>query len=422
MAVNYKAQLDQLDEQEKAALAENEQYFKDHAAASDAAYDSEIAGVADWKTQQEGIQNERNSFELQKIEQQQEQAKQDYEKEQRAAYTDWQKQSATHGVAAEQMAAAGMTGSGYAESSKVQMYTAYQRRLVAAKESMDKLTISFNNAMTEARLQNSSALAQIAYEAYEKESKLIMAKLGARDDIFAAQQESAEKIADAFGDKREEITNSPGYQLWLEGQQPENPPEQSPQFNNYFSQFQTADPTKSINMDSVFDLGFGRITGDELNRLVKDGAVEAYEDGGEIYFRKADPKTAGLPGGQQPGQQQYAPPPATAPNSVDGHGALTAATDKDGKATNLKKAADGTLWYWDGTKNSYSQYQPNIDNMTLDMKSVNALGYNNLNPADLEDLVANGFVEEIYDGFTIKVRLTEKGRKNKRAMDRMMNA
>ena len=419
MAVNYKAQLDQLDEQEKAALAENEQYFKNQAAASDAAYDSEIAGVADWKTQQEGFQNERNAFELQKIEQQQAQAQQDYEEEQRAAYTDWQKQSAQHGVAAEQMAAAGMTGSGYAESSKVQMYTAYQRRLVAAQESMDKLTISFNNAMTEARLQNSSALAQIAYDAFEKESKLIMAKLGAREDIFAAQQKSAEKITGAFGDKREEITDSPGYQLWLQGQQPDNPPEQSPLFNNYFSQFQSADPTKSINMDSVFELGYGRITGDELNRLVKDGAVEAYEDGGEIYFRKAEQKNTGsLQGGQQPVK-----PPATAPTSVDGHGNLTPAKDKNGKMTNLQKAADGTLWYWDGSKNGYSQYQPDFETeMLVDEKSKNALGYNNLTPDTLIDLVENGFVEEIYDGFVVKFKLTAKGRQNKRAVDRMMNA
>lgn len=416
MAVNYKDQLDQLDEQEKAALAENEQYFKDQAAASDAAYDSEIAGVADWKTQQEGFQNEQNSFELQKIEQQQEQAQQDYEKEQRAAYTDWQKQSATHGVAAEQMAAAGMNGSGYAESSKVQMYTAYQRRLVAAKESMDKLTISFNNAMTEARLQNSSALAQIAYEAFEKESKLIMAKLGAREDILADQKKEAETISKFFGDERDRIIESPGYKLWKENQI-----EPSPQYNDYFNQFKSADPTKTINMTSVLELGYGRITGDELNRLLEDGAVEAYEDGGEIYFRKAAPKTAGLTGGQQPGQQQYAPPPATAPTSVEGHGNLTPAKDKDGNNTVLRKAADGTLWYWNDTQKSYSQYEPNLDQMTLDLKSVNALGYNNLKPADLEDLVTNGFVEEIYDGFTIKVRLTEKGRKNKRAMDRMIN-
>lgn len=416
MAVNYKTQLDQLDEQEKAALAENEQFYKDQAAASDAAYDREIAGVADWKTQQEGFQNEQNSFELQKIEQQQEQAQQDYEKEQRAAYTDWQKQSAQHGVAAEQMAAAGMTGSGYAESSKVQMYTAYQRRLVAAKESMDRLTISFNNAMEEARLQNNSALAQIAFDAFEKESKLIMAKLGAREDILADQKKEAETISKFFGDERDKIIGSPGYQLWKENQI-----EPSPQYNDYFNQFKSADPTKTINMTSVLELGYGRITGDELNRLLADGAVEAYEDGGEIYFRKADPKTAGLTGGQQPGQQQYAPPPATAPTSVDGHGNLTPAKDKDGNNTVLRKAADGTLWYWNDTQKSYSQYEPNLDEMTLDLKSVNALGYNNLKPADLEDLVTNGFVEEIYDGFTIKVRLTEKGRKNKRAMDRMIN-
>ena len=172
-------------------------------------------------------------------------------------------------------------------------------------------------------------------------------------------------------------------------------------------------------MDSVFELGYGRITGDELNRLVKDGTVEAYEDGGEIYFRKAEQKTTGdLSGGQQPVK-----PPATAPTSVDGHGKLTPAKDKNGKMTNLQKAADGTLWYWDGSKNGYSQYQPDFETeMLVDEKSKNALGYNNLTPDTLIDLVENGFVEEIYDGFVVKFKLTAKGRQNKRAVDRMMNA
>ena len=408
MAVNYKDQLDQLDEQEKAALAENEQFYEGQVAASDAAYEEAKADVADWKTEQENLQNQRTEFELDKIEQQQAQAQQDYEKEQRAAYTDWQKQSAQHGVAAEQMAAAGMTGSGYAESSKVQMYTAYQQRLVAAKESMDKLTINFNNAMTEARLQNNSALAQIAYDAYEREAKLVMDQLAAREDIYAAQQKDAAKIADFYGDARDDITNSSGYKLWLEGQQ--NQPGQSPIYNNYFNQFQSADPTKTIDMTSVLELGFGRITPQDLQQLMDSGQVVAYEDGGEIRFERAEP--------QQPNK-----PPATAPTSVEGHGKLTPAKDKNGKTTNLQKAADGTLWYWDSTKNSYSQYQPDFETeMHVDMKSMNALGYNNLTPDTLEDLVENGFVEEIYDGFIVKFKLTAKGRQNKRAMDRIVNA
>ena len=445
MAVNYKAQLDQLDEQEKAALAENEQFYEGQVAASDAAYEEAKADVADWKTEQENLQNQRTEFELDKIEQQQAQAQQDYEKEQRAAYTDWQKQSAQHGVAAEQMAAAGMTGSGYAESSKVQMYTAYQQRLVAAKESMDKLTINFNNAMTEARLQNNSALAQIAYDAYEQETKIVMAQLAAREDIYTAQQKDAAKIADFYGDARDDITNSSDYKLWLAGQQ--NQPKQDPIYNNYFNQFQSADPTKSINMDSVFELGFGRITPQDLQQLMDSGQVVAYEDGGEIRFERAEPQQTvpttsnpdgltveddwsyirrmGLgPGLDSPATtQQPNKPPATAPTSVEGHGKLTPAKDKNGKTTNLQKAADGTLWYWDSTKKSYSQYQPDFETeMLVDEKSKNALGYNNLTPDTLIDLVENGFVEEIYDGFIVKFKLTAKGRQNKRAMDRIVNA
>jgi hypothetical protein len=110
-------------------------------------------------------QNAKSEFAIQEIQQQKEQAKKDYIKEQSAAYTDWQKQSSKHGVVAEQLAANGMSTTGYAESSQVMMYNQYQARVTAARESFMQISKEYDTAIASARLQNSSALAQIAADA-----------------------------------------------------------------------------------------------------------------------------------------------------------------------------------------------------------------------------------------------------------------
>lgn len=127
---------------------------------------------ANWGDKQAQFQQEQTDLTLEQIQQQQDQAEKDYTKEQSAAWTDYQKQTSQHGVNAEQMAAAGMTGTGYSESSKVGMYNAYQNRVATARESYNKAVQNYNNSMKEARLQNSSVLAEIAFNALQTELQL----------------------------------------------------------------------------------------------------------------------------------------------------------------------------------------------------------------------------------------------------------
>ena len=286
MAMNYNDQLKALEEQEEAALKANEEAYAEVTAQSDALYDQNAAMISQWEQQQKDLANQNKEFQMQQIQQQQDQAEKDYEKEQRAAYADWQKQSGKYGVAAEQMAASGLTGSGYSESSQVAMYTSYQKRLVAAKESMDSATLAFNNAMQEAQRQNSSQMAKIAFTAFQNAWQNAVNKLNANSDIMAAQKKAALDIQGMYDKEREAIISSDAYKKWKEQQiQP------SPQYDGYFAQFQSADPTKTINMTSVLELGYGRITPQELNNLLESGAVEAYVDGGEIYYRRKENNT-----------------------------------------------------------------------------------------------------------------------------------
>ena len=107
------------------------------------------------------------------LEQRKTQLKEDFKKEQSAAYTDYQKQINPYGANAEVMADNGLTNSGYSESSKVRMYNEYQRRVAMNKSTLDAAIANFDTAIAEAKLQNSSVLAQMAFDAFEQEVALL---------------------------------------------------------------------------------------------------------------------------------------------------------------------------------------------------------------------------------------------------------
>lgn len=154
------------------ALKEMDDAYNSMIDKTDSFYQSQIDASKQWADKQSQLQQEKSDFAIQQIEQNKAQAQKDYTKEQSGAYADWQKQSGQYGVAAEQQAAQGLRGSGYSESSQVAMYTAYQNRVVTARESYLKAVQNYDNAITEARLQNNSLLAEIAYNALQQQLEL----------------------------------------------------------------------------------------------------------------------------------------------------------------------------------------------------------------------------------------------------------
>lgn len=167
----------QVESEKNAALTKNSTLYNDLISQAEDLYSQQIEDSKTAAEKQSQLQQERTDFEIEQIEQQKEQTQKDYIKEQSAAYTDWMKQSAKHGVEAEQIAAGGMWGSGYSESSQVSMYNTYQNRVATAKESLNKALLDYNNSITEARLQNNEILAEIAAEASAKQIELALQSL-----------------------------------------------------------------------------------------------------------------------------------------------------------------------------------------------------------------------------------------------------
>lgn len=154
------------------ALNEVNTTYNDMISKSDKYFEDQIKASQDFADKQTDIQNQKTDQAIKEINQQKAQAQKDYTKEQSGAYVDWQKQSNEYGANAEQMAAQGMTNTGYSESSQVSMYNTYQNRVASARASFEQAKLNYDNAITNAQLQNSSILAEIAAEAYQKQLEL----------------------------------------------------------------------------------------------------------------------------------------------------------------------------------------------------------------------------------------------------------
>lgn len=171
---------------QNAALSESEKIYKDMQEQSNKLYDQQIAASENREQELLQQQQDRTDFTIRQIEQQKEQTQKDYDKEQTAAYVDWQKQSNNYGVNAEKMATSGLIGTGYSESAQVAMYTAYQNRVASARASFELTKQDFNNAITEAQLQNNSLLAEIAYKAQQERLTLSMQKFQKNNEYLLA--------------------------------------------------------------------------------------------------------------------------------------------------------------------------------------------------------------------------------------------
>ena len=139
---------------------------------TDSYYNDLKQATQDYETKQTELQQARTDQTIKEINQNKEQAEKDYLKEQKASYADYAKQTNAYGANAEQMASAGLAGSGYSESSKVSMYNTYQNRYAVARESYNQAILNYNNQIAQAELANSIDLAEIAFNSLKKQLEL----------------------------------------------------------------------------------------------------------------------------------------------------------------------------------------------------------------------------------------------------------
>jgi hypothetical protein len=187
------------------ALTELEQTYGGMINDSDRFFDEQIQASQNWADKQAQIQQEKTDFAIEQIEQQKEQANKDYIKEQSGAYVDWQKQSNKYGAEAEKMASAGLTNTGFSESSQVSMYNTYQMRVAMARESYNKAVLNYNNAIKDAQLQNNAALAEIAITALKEQLELSLQGFQYKNSLILEQANKKTELDNMYYNRYQDV-------------------------------------------------------------------------------------------------------------------------------------------------------------------------------------------------------------------------
>lgn len=172
---------------------------------TDKYFTDQIDSIKDWGDTQAQIQQQQTDFTIEQINQQKDQAKKDYIKEQSGAYVDWQKQSNQYGVGAEKMASAGLTNTGYSESSQVSMYNTYQNRVATAREVFNQAVLNYNNSIKEAQLQNSAALAEIAFQTLQQTLELSLQGFQYKNQLILEQANKKLEIDNIYWNRYQDV-------------------------------------------------------------------------------------------------------------------------------------------------------------------------------------------------------------------------
>ncbi len=202
----------QVEADKQQALTELEQTYGSMIAESDRYYQEQIEASKAWAEKQQQLQQQQTDFAIEQINQQKGQARKDYTKEQSGAYVDWQKQSDAYGAQAEQLAGAGLKNTGYSESSQVSMYNTYQNRVAVARDAHARAILNYDNAIKDAQLQNNSALAEIAYQALQKELELSLAGFQYKNQLVQEQANKKVELENAYYDRYIDVLNQINYE------------------------------------------------------------------------------------------------------------------------------------------------------------------------------------------------------------------
>lgn len=197
--INYDDErFDQVELDKNNAMHDMEATYDDMIGKTDKYYEDLIQASKDNADKQSQLQQEQTNLTIEQINQQKAQAEKDYIKQQSGAYADWRKQSNQYGTEAEKMASAGLTNTGFSESSQVSMYNTYQNRVATARASFDQATLNYNNSIKEAQLQNSSILAEIAAKAYEQQLTLALEGFQYKNNLIIEQANKKTELENTY--------------------------------------------------------------------------------------------------------------------------------------------------------------------------------------------------------------------------------
>jgi hypothetical protein len=232
MAVNYNdPRFQQVNNEKQTALNEVTSTYNNMINTTDKMYQDQIKATEEYGNTQSQLQQEQTDFALEKIEQNKEWAEQDYLKEQKGAYVDYERAMNPYGGNAEAMASRGLTGSGYAQNVQATMFSAYQNRVATARESFNRTVVEFDQQMQDAILQNKSELAQIAFQTLQQKLELTLQGFQYKNSLLEAQLQAKQQTEDRYYNRWQNVLGQINTENALA--------EQQRQFNAQMSQQQS---------------------------------------------------------------------------------------------------------------------------------------------------------------------------------------
>ena len=166
--------LQNIKQEEKETLEELEELYGGQISTSKELYEAMKEATESLGKEQTEQLKEQTQLAVEQLQQKKEETKQDYLREQSAAYTDYRRQSQLHGVHEEALAESGLRNTGYAETSRVAMYNQYQNRVAAARAGYTAAMSNYDLGIRQAQAQNSALLAQIALDTLQMQLKFTM--------------------------------------------------------------------------------------------------------------------------------------------------------------------------------------------------------------------------------------------------------
>lgn len=219
MAVNYDDdRFKQVNAEKEQALNKVNDTYNGMITDSNKYYQQLQDNVNQWGETQKQLQQEQTDFAIEKINQQKEWAKKDYEKEQRGAYTDYQKTTNQYGVLSENMANQGMSNTGYAETTLRGVYNTYQNRISTARESFNRAIVDYDNGIKEAMLSNNSKLAEISYNTLKEALTYSLQGFQYKNDLLEKQLQMVNTTEDRYYTRWKDVLNQINVENELEEQ------------------------------------------------------------------------------------------------------------------------------------------------------------------------------------------------------------
>ena len=172
---------------------------------TDAKYNELIGATKDYATTQQQIQQDNTDFAIEKIEQQKDKAERDYTKEQTGAYVDYQKATDQYGATAEKLAQNGMSGTGYAETSKINAFTTYQNRYAVARESYNQAILNYDNSIKEAQLANNAQLAEIAFNSLKTQLEYALQGFQYKNELLQTKLNTQIQLDSEYNNRYQQV-------------------------------------------------------------------------------------------------------------------------------------------------------------------------------------------------------------------------